>query len=71
MIEETEYEYVKPQFSNEIFKSYPTRQELTVGELIEILKALPPELEITYDSGYGKLYAEEIHYNNKQVILNN
>ena len=46
------------------------RNALTVGELILLLSKVSPDLLVTYDSGYGDLYAQEIHYNNKKVILN-
>lgn len=65
-----EYQYVKPQCSDETYRSYPGNYPLTVGELIEILKELPSNLEVTYDSGYGKFYADQVHYNNEKVILN-
>ena len=33
---------------------------ITAGELIEVLKKLPPDTEVTYDSGYGGLYKKNM-----------
>lgn len=50
----------------------PSMKAITVAELIELLKALPQDYEVTYDSGCANIYAEEIYVKeeDRKIVLN-